>query len=632
MAPVDEPRASGDTTPDGVKIHLTCDSSGEQEAVGGSREKKHAGSKAPVPVHRVGEHQGDTEVVLLLSSLSAVPLPAFASRRAFHLLLCKNVDFFAVDVNADVGLDVPDSRLVAGWRRRGLVPTQRHSFPPSPCVPQIFVDGVALGDHEALQDLEDCEQLNGILVGRLCPRCLDLRPSSRPGLERGTSVFPSRHASPPYAPRRSDPCRTCGAVYVRLMTDEMMETPRDFTEAEPHAPLGVQMPMGGRAEKRFPRQTLPGVKARPNLERKASKKKGRQRKIAAAEAVPRSYAFARCCTGEALERYEASKVSPSLPFLPFLRRATSSSASTNSLALLRFAPPSPSLSSLRSSSLSPCALAPARSLSSIRLEVPFEAAEAPAFQVGDAGEGPGKGSRPKPPAGEPCQAKKAESEDKTTARIPRKLAPLQMLSRFVRVSSAAETGVGKGRAEGQRAQNGGARRHGQDRDQSGDAQRCRETENRRKGEEQRDAERDENRDAEREERTDNEDCVPENEGEGKERLLVAPASLKQPVSPFSVAFLPAETFAQSPFSDKTKEAGPCFLPCSATYRGFSERPSSTENSHPSDPSLSFAFSLSSPLLDHRFSFSSPLRSVSPSRSEASSPDCFPAVALSPQGG
>ncbi|PHJ24114.1 hypothetical protein CSUI_002032 [Cystoisospora suis] len=56
----------------------------------------------PTPAHRLGGQQ-TAEVVLLYSSLAALHRASFASRRALHLLLCKQVDFYVIDANMDVG-------------------------------------------------------------------------------------------------------------------------------------------------------------------------------------------------------------------------------------------------------------------------------------------------------------------------------------------------------------------------------------------------------------------------------------------------------------------------------------------------------------------------------------------------
>ncbi|KEP63133.1 UNVERIFIED_CONTAM: hypothetical protein HHA_453000 [Hammondia hammondi] len=136
-----------------------------------------------------------------------------------------------------------------------------------------------------------CNASDGVLTGLLCPRCLDQRPSSPSGsypspdpiyTSSSSSSFsaassfsspPSPSSSPPSpssssssssppspsssapCPARMQPCRTCGAVYVQLMTAEMLETPEDFVaEPEQNVPPPPSTPVRRREKRQLPRQ------------------------------------------------------------------------------------------------------------------------------------------------------------------------------------------------------------------------------------------------------------------------------------------------------------------------------------------------------------------------------------------
>eukprot|EP00922_Rhytidocystis_sp_ex-Travisia-forbesii_P026360 GHVS01038602.1.p1 GENE.GHVS01038602.1~~GHVS01038602.1.p1 ORF type:complete len:872 (-),score=263.50 GHVS01038602.1:109-2469(-) len=131
------------------------------------------------------DKQQVAEVVVVVTSLGVVRRQYCASQRAMHFLDCKGIEYFIIDINQDIGRDLPDLRLFSSWKRRGLLlpagpAAGRTDDAPQALIPQVVVDGVAVGDAVAVQDLEDDGDMDWILHRRACGRCLrDRRPESR---------------------------------------------------------------------------------------------------------------------------------------------------------------------------------------------------------------------------------------------------------------------------------------------------------------------------------------------------------------------------------------------------------------------------------------------------------------------
>eukprot|EP00921_Rhytidocystis_pertsovi_P007940 GHVQ01013128.1.p1 GENE.GHVQ01013128.1~~GHVQ01013128.1.p1 ORF type:complete len:682 (+),score=118.64 GHVQ01013128.1:697-2742(+) len=119
------------------------------------------------------------EVVLVVTSLGAVRQQYYAALRAQHFLDCKGIDYYVIDINQDIGQDLPDTQLFSAWNRRGLLMhTKRkndQNHATHVLIPQVLVDGVPLGDDISLQDLEDEGDLDWIIRRRACGRCLSDR-------------------------------------------------------------------------------------------------------------------------------------------------------------------------------------------------------------------------------------------------------------------------------------------------------------------------------------------------------------------------------------------------------------------------------------------------------------------------
>ncbi|CEM21746.1 unnamed protein product [Vitrella brassicaformis CCMP3155] len=148
------------------------------------------------------------EVVLIITSLGSIRRQCWRSRKAQHLLDCKQADYTLIDVNrdgtqSDASWPYKDSAYVRQWRREGLLMEDTHSIAPSDSppqddspataaaasaangaadaitipttsaeqilIPQVLLDGVSIGDDRVLQDLEDDGYLDKILDRLMCP-------------------------------------------------------------------------------------------------------------------------------------------------------------------------------------------------------------------------------------------------------------------------------------------------------------------------------------------------------------------------------------------------------------------------------------------------------------------------------
>ena len=119
------------------------------------------------------------EVVLLITSLGVKRREFNTSRQVMDLLETLRCHFKVIDFNIDTGTDVgsagskPDLEVVRRLYQSHRVKQDKTDGMIS--LPQVIVDGVNIGDHQALQALEDDGFLDGILRQATCPNCLSDR-------------------------------------------------------------------------------------------------------------------------------------------------------------------------------------------------------------------------------------------------------------------------------------------------------------------------------------------------------------------------------------------------------------------------------------------------------------------------
>ena len=116
------------------------------------------------------------EVVLLVTSLGVKRKEFNTSRCAMDLLETLRVHFKVIDFNIDTGTDVgsagskPDLEVVRRLYQSHRVKQDKADGMIS--LPQVIIDGVNIGDHAALQALEDDGVLDGIFKQTICANCL----------------------------------------------------------------------------------------------------------------------------------------------------------------------------------------------------------------------------------------------------------------------------------------------------------------------------------------------------------------------------------------------------------------------------------------------------------------------------
>jgi len=116
------------------------------------------------------------EIVLIITSLGSFRGMYFSSERAKHLLNCKGVVYYVIDINRDVsdGADLCDQQLVDAWKEQNILMKDAASTDPSAIqIPQVVVDGIAIGDNTMLQDMEEDGDLDWIFARAACPACLN---------------------------------------------------------------------------------------------------------------------------------------------------------------------------------------------------------------------------------------------------------------------------------------------------------------------------------------------------------------------------------------------------------------------------------------------------------------------------
>jgi hypothetical protein len=119
------------------------------------------------------------EVILLITSLGVKRKEYNTSRQAVDLLETVRCHFKVIDFNIDTGTDAgsagskPDLEVVRRLYQSHRVKQDKADGMIS--LPQVIIDGVNIGDHTALQALEDDGFLEAILRQSLCPNCLSDR-------------------------------------------------------------------------------------------------------------------------------------------------------------------------------------------------------------------------------------------------------------------------------------------------------------------------------------------------------------------------------------------------------------------------------------------------------------------------
>jgi len=112
------------------------------------------------------------EVVVIGNSMMSSLKSCLDSLRCQHLLDCKGVEYFHVDISLDIGDDYPDAVLIRRWLDLNYVfRDRRKSTKNDVLVPQVLIDGVPIGGVLDLLELEDECDLDYILARESCPNC-----------------------------------------------------------------------------------------------------------------------------------------------------------------------------------------------------------------------------------------------------------------------------------------------------------------------------------------------------------------------------------------------------------------------------------------------------------------------------
>eukprot|EP00923_Selenidium_pygospionis_P016325 GHVN01028572.1.p1 GENE.GHVN01028572.1~~GHVN01028572.1.p1 ORF type:complete len:328 (+),score=67.00 GHVN01028572.1:301-1284(+) len=134
-------------------------------------------------------HTGVTaEIVLVMTSFGGVRRPYFSSKRARHLLDCKGVVYYVIDINNDFSeaSGLKDRELYDQWRAGGRLKKSEREVTveddggvnTSVQIPQVLIDGYPIGDETNLQDLEEDGDLDWICARAACPACLNEKDPS----------------------------------------------------------------------------------------------------------------------------------------------------------------------------------------------------------------------------------------------------------------------------------------------------------------------------------------------------------------------------------------------------------------------------------------------------------------------
>merc|ERR1719161_2318032 len=120
------------------------------------------------------------EVVILLTTLGAKRAEFNAGKRARDLLEIKRVHHKIVDFNRDArhqGDGEAENRAIQMLMDENKLQTGEDD---DLVLPQVFVDGIYIGDADEIQGLEDDSQLDGVLMRKICPNCGGNRTDQSP--------------------------------------------------------------------------------------------------------------------------------------------------------------------------------------------------------------------------------------------------------------------------------------------------------------------------------------------------------------------------------------------------------------------------------------------------------------------
>ncbi|KAF7458109.1 Thioredoxin-like protein [Cryptosporidium felis] len=114
------------------------------------------------------------EVVLIHTSLSGVRRHYYGSLRAKQFLDVKGVVYYQIDANRDfsIAANLGDSEIFDSLKNEGMLKMDPLESDGTILLPQVFVDGVYIGNDVSLQDLEEDNDFDWIINRRACGACL----------------------------------------------------------------------------------------------------------------------------------------------------------------------------------------------------------------------------------------------------------------------------------------------------------------------------------------------------------------------------------------------------------------------------------------------------------------------------
>eukprot|EP00933_Yihiella_yeosuensis_P010091 TRINITY_DN11634_c0_g1_i1.p1 TRINITY_DN11634_c0_g1~~TRINITY_DN11634_c0_g1_i1.p1 ORF type:complete len:339 (+),score=85.05 TRINITY_DN11634_c0_g1_i1:85-1101(+) len=125
------------------------------------------------PIRVAPDTRYTAEVVVLLTTLGAKRTEFNAGKRARDLLEIKKVHHKIIDFNRDArqaGTGEAENLAIQKLMEKGKLQTGDNK---DLSLPQIFIDGIYIGDATELQGLEDDQLLDSILVREACVKCND---------------------------------------------------------------------------------------------------------------------------------------------------------------------------------------------------------------------------------------------------------------------------------------------------------------------------------------------------------------------------------------------------------------------------------------------------------------------------
>jgi len=127
------------------------------------------------PVRVPPDPKYSAEVVVLVTTLGAKRTEFNAGKRARDLMEIKRVHHKIIDFNRDArhaGTGESENIAIRKLMEQNKLQTGEND---DLVLPQLFVDGLYIGDANSLQGLEDDGLLEPILLRRACPKCGDRR-------------------------------------------------------------------------------------------------------------------------------------------------------------------------------------------------------------------------------------------------------------------------------------------------------------------------------------------------------------------------------------------------------------------------------------------------------------------------